>query len=187
MWLWLHRRDLATRPALLRDHFADRRPEDVQVPAHVVTTDLASGTAHVISAGPVVGALLASAAIPGLFPPVTIDGCHIVDGPLRPIPRSAKPWTWAPLTFSSSRWPPGGAPMPRTAPPDLALSGLVSMVDAGTARHPRLASPGAPHASPYPAQPAISSTFGTPHLIAESYHLTRRWLAEARPAATAAA
>jgi hypothetical protein len=50
------------------------------------------------------------------------------------------------------------------------------------------ATPGvATRVHPMPAHPAISSTFGTPHLIAESYRLTRRWLAEARPAVTAAA
>jgi NTE family protein len=63
LWRSLHRRDLATLRALLNNHFADQRLEDVQVPAYVVTTDLASGAAHVISSGPVVEALMASAAV----------------------------------------------------------------------------------------------------------------------------
>jgi NTE family protein len=45
LWLSLHRKDLSMLRALLGDHFADRRLEDAQVPAHVVTTDLASGAA----------------------------------------------------------------------------------------------------------------------------------------------
>src|ERR1700739_2615729 len=34
LWLSLHRRDLGTLRTLLDIHFADRRLEDVQVPAH---------------------------------------------------------------------------------------------------------------------------------------------------------
>ena len=46
------------------------------MPLHVVATDLATGEGVVISTGDVV----ASAAIPGVFPPVTIDGRVLVDG-----------------------------------------------------------------------------------------------------------
>jgi NTE family protein len=47
---------------------------------HVVTTDLRSGEAVVLSSGPTVPALLASCAIPGVFPPVRIGGRELVDG-----------------------------------------------------------------------------------------------------------
>jgi NTE family protein len=50
------------------------------VPLHVVATDLLSGEEVLLSAGGVVPAVLASAAIPGVFPPVPIDGRHLVDG-----------------------------------------------------------------------------------------------------------
>lgn len=56
------------------------RLEDTTVPVHVVATDLASGQPTVLSAGPAVDALLASTALPGVFPPVEIDGRLLIDG-----------------------------------------------------------------------------------------------------------
>src|SRR5262245_57589105 len=53
---------------------------DMEVPMRVVTTDLDTGEEVVLVAGPVGPALLASAAIPGMFPPVEIDGRRLVDG-----------------------------------------------------------------------------------------------------------
>jgi NTE family protein len=46
------------------------RFEDAAVPVHVVATDLQTGEPVVISRGNVMPALLASTAIPGLFPPI---------------------------------------------------------------------------------------------------------------------
>jgi NTE family protein len=54
--------------------------DDLAVPLRVVTTDAATGEALVISSGPLVPALLASAAIPGIFPPVERDGRFLYDG-----------------------------------------------------------------------------------------------------------
>jgi NTE family protein len=56
--------------------------DDLAVPLRVVTTDAATGEAVVISSGPLVPALLASAAIPGIFPPVERDGHFLYDGGL---------------------------------------------------------------------------------------------------------
>jgi len=50
------------------------------MPDHVVATDLKTGHAVVLSSGPAVPALLASTAIPGVFPPVTIGRRELVDG-----------------------------------------------------------------------------------------------------------
>lgn len=50
------------------------------VPLRVVTTDLDTGDEIVIVAGPVMPALLASAAIPGIFPAVELHGHRLVDG-----------------------------------------------------------------------------------------------------------
>lgn len=57
-----------------------RRLEETRVPFHVVTTDVLSGLEVVLSRGPVVEAVLASSAIPGVFPPVARDGRCLVDG-----------------------------------------------------------------------------------------------------------
>jgi len=53
---------------------------DLAVPLRVVATDLDTGDEIVIVAGPTLPALLASAAIPGVFPPVELHGHRFVDG-----------------------------------------------------------------------------------------------------------
>jgi NTE family protein len=50
------------------------------VPVHVVATELKSGRATILSSGLAVPALLASCAIPGVFPPVSIGRREYVDG-----------------------------------------------------------------------------------------------------------
>ncbi len=52
----------------------------LEVPLRVVTTDLDTGDEILIVAGAVTPALLASAAIPGIFPPVELHGHRLVDG-----------------------------------------------------------------------------------------------------------
>lgn len=58
--------------------FEDLR--DTGVPLHVVATDLLTGEEVLVSTGDVTTAVLASAAIPGVFPPVLMDGRYLVDG-----------------------------------------------------------------------------------------------------------
>ena len=54
--------------------------DEARIPLHLVTTDLLSGRTVLISAGSLVTGVLASAAIPGVFPPVVIGGRHLIDG-----------------------------------------------------------------------------------------------------------
>lgn len=54
--------------------------DQLVVPLRVVATDLHSGEEVVFAAGPVAPALLASAALPGIYPPVEHDGRTLVDG-----------------------------------------------------------------------------------------------------------
>jgi NTE family protein len=54
--------------------------EDAAIPIEVVTTSLTDGRERWITHGPAVEAILASSAIPSIFPPVTIDGDVLVDG-----------------------------------------------------------------------------------------------------------
>ena len=54
--------------------------EDAVIPVEVVTTSLTDGRERWITRGPAVEAILASSAIPTMFPPVTIDGDVLVDG-----------------------------------------------------------------------------------------------------------
>ncbi len=60
---------------------------DCRVPMQVVTTDLQLGTPAWFSSGACEDILAASAALPGLFPPVELDGhLHVDGGVLEPLP-----------------------------------------------------------------------------------------------------
>jgi NTE family protein len=60
---------------------------DAPIPVHVVTTDLDLGLARWWTKGPAQDLLYASACLPGLFPPLIIDGRRHVDGGvLEPVP-----------------------------------------------------------------------------------------------------
>jgi NTE family protein len=65
---------------LLERYLPYRRLEEAALPIHIVASDMVTGQEVVISRGPVIDAVLASAAIPGVFPPVEIDGRLLVDG-----------------------------------------------------------------------------------------------------------
>ena len=54
--------------------------EDAAVPLHLVAADLLTGTGVRICDGPLADGVLASAAIPGVFPPVHRNGRALVDG-----------------------------------------------------------------------------------------------------------
>lgn len=64
----------------LRDHFSDMRIEDMPLPFFCVTSDLTTGHAVAHRQGLLWRALKASASIPGLLPPVVMDGHLHVDG-----------------------------------------------------------------------------------------------------------
>jgi NTE family protein len=55
---------------------------DLTLPFAAVTTDVATAQPHVVRDGPLLPALLASAAIPGIFPSVDLDGRRLYDGGL---------------------------------------------------------------------------------------------------------
>jgi len=55
------------------------RLEDTQIPLNIMATNQ-QGQAVRLSSGPAVEAILASTAIPGVFPPVQIDGEALMDG-----------------------------------------------------------------------------------------------------------
>jgi NTE family protein len=54
--------------------------EDAQIPLAITATDLDTGAEKVFSSGDVVEPLLASTAMPGIYPPVPIDGRNYIDG-----------------------------------------------------------------------------------------------------------
>lgn len=66
--------------ALLKANFGDMRIEDLAKPYFCVSSDLTSGRDYVHRNGLLWRALRASVALPGLLPPVTMDGHLLVDG-----------------------------------------------------------------------------------------------------------
>lgn len=65
---------------LLTAHLPQSRLEETVIPAHVMATDLLTGSPVRLSAGSAVAAVLASCAIPAIYPAVHIDGRMLIDG-----------------------------------------------------------------------------------------------------------
>jgi NTE family protein len=102
LWTRLRRSDVfptnparAMRAVAGRAHsFADPRPlrqlissrlgyerlEDAAWPVYVVATEVTTGREVVLSRGPAVDAVMASAALPGVFPPVDVEDHTLMDG-----------------------------------------------------------------------------------------------------------
>jgi NTE family protein len=174
------------RPTALRALIAHAIPyrelSHSVIPCHVVTTDVMSGEEVLHSDGDVIEALLASTAIPAIFPPVALDGRLLMDGAVGNI---------APLSTAIALGAnrvivlPTGFSCAATAPPTGALSmavhsvSLVAMrqlhadicrVNNGTTRV----------AVVPPLCPLNISAYDFSHaatLIAQSHLATREWLA----------
>ena len=54
--------------------------EDLKIPFYVSTAELQTGTHRIFDSGPLRPVLLATTALPGVFPPVELDGALMVDG-----------------------------------------------------------------------------------------------------------
>lgn len=65
---------------LIRRNMTHERFEDLALPFAAVATDARTGHPAILRSGPLLPALLASAAIPGIYPTVEIDGNVYVDG-----------------------------------------------------------------------------------------------------------
>jgi NTE family protein len=66
--------------SLVERHVTFERLEDSPVPLHVVAVEVLTGKEVLLSEGPAVDAILASAALPALFEPVEIAGVEYMDG-----------------------------------------------------------------------------------------------------------
>ena len=66
--------------ALLAHHLRFEHLEQAPIPLCVVATEVVSGKEIALTRGNAVDAIVASAAIPGVFPPVTVDGRLLMDG-----------------------------------------------------------------------------------------------------------
>jgi NTE family protein len=65
---------------LLKNHLGYHAFEEARLRLYVTATDLVTGAALLLDSGPVVAAVTASAAVPGLLPPVRLGERTLVDG-----------------------------------------------------------------------------------------------------------
>ncbi|MDH3871477.1 MAG: patatin-like phospholipase family protein [Gammaproteobacteria bacterium] len=73
--------------AFLGENIPARRFRDLEIPLKVVTADLWSGEPVILDSGPLLSAVQASMAVPGVFAPVELNGLKLVDGGLaNPLP-----------------------------------------------------------------------------------------------------
>jgi len=83
-WLYLQQRDAVYANsglrAIIEEGFPHERLEDAVVPVEVVATSLTDGGERWFTYGPAIDAVLASSAMPAIFPPVEIDGERYIDG-----------------------------------------------------------------------------------------------------------
>lgn len=78
------RRDHLLEPVglqrLIEKNLPDALLEESAIPCHIIATDIISGQEVVFSQGAVVRAILASTAIPAIFPPIFHENSFLVDG-----------------------------------------------------------------------------------------------------------
>jgi NTE family protein len=157
--------------------------EGAVLPVHIVASALADGAPVVLSRGPVVRALLASIALPGVYPPVTVGGTELVDGqvaagyPLRQAEELGATESYALPTLPSadvSAQPARGA--------GAVLARSLAHLSANSAKTELAAGAGRVHviAPPRPPRTHMSSFNSSAALIAAGYEHTARLLAGER-------
>ena len=65
---------------LVAEHLDYRRLEDLPIPLHVVAVDVITGEELLLSTGPLLEAVIASAAVPAVLPPVRWQDRELMDG-----------------------------------------------------------------------------------------------------------
>jgi NTE family protein len=111
--------------ALLAAHLQFKRLEDAPIPFHVIATDVRSGSECRLSTGDAKAAVLASAAIPGIYPSISFEGATLVDGGVAnntPISDAAE------LGASRIYVLPTGATCQLPAPPNAAIPMIVHAI-----------------------------------------------------------
>jgi NTE family protein len=81
---FLVRRNFLVEPhglrMLIESNLTYRNLEDAKIPIHIVATNVLTGGTVVLSEGSAAQAIIASAAIPAVFPPVRFEDAYLVDG-----------------------------------------------------------------------------------------------------------
>jgi NTE family protein len=165
--------------SFLRRQLGTARLEDSVIPTHIVATDLTDGQPVVLSEGSALDALMASTAIPGVFPPVELDERPLVDGGVSvDVPVRQAENLGSTVTYVLPTVGPGSpATVPHGAIPVLLhavshLFGRAAATEIDTARHQV-------HLLPAPAHVGANPfDFGaTDELIEAGYQAVARFLA----------
>jgi NTE family protein len=154
------------------------RLEDTATPAHVVATHQDSGQAVVLSHGDCVRLLLASAAIPGIYPSVDIDGAPLVDGGIAAdVPVLQAEALGADVCYVLPAAVSADADTPLRGPISIAYRALGHILDGGS-RRDIAAARGIVHVLPA-AVSSASNPFdfrATRRLIDDGHRQSRNWL-----------
>jgi NTE family protein len=70
------------RKFLVENFYGEATFLDVKIPLAIATTALETGNTYPIRTGKIVDAVIASASIPGVLPPLKLEGLHLIDGGL---------------------------------------------------------------------------------------------------------
>jgi NTE family protein len=159
--------------------------EEMQKPLTIVAANLRTGAEEAFESGPIAPPLIATTALPGIFPPVLIDGELYVDGGIvNNVPISVAVELGARRIYVLTC----GAPKPTTVeirrPLDVLLQAFAhsraARVDVDLRRFANVADL---RFVPPPAPPQIrfNDTSHTQRLMSEAYELTRAYLNEGQP------
>jgi NTE family protein len=158
--------------------------QQTPIPLYIMATDLLTGKAVTMATGDVIEALLASSAIPGVFPPVEFDGRLLVDGGIAAnTPISQAVDLGADTVYVLPTVGTDGGVRPRSAPGVTfhALSHLLGQASESEVRA------NADRCTLYVVPPTSSrgiSPFDFSHskeLMDDSHRRTSHWLASAQP------
>lgn len=154
--------------------------EDAPIPLHAIATDLSTGEAVVLSKGLTTEVLLASAAIPGLFPPVEIDGRLFVDGGVvANVPILEAEALGASTIYVLPTLSDDIRSVPTNAPAMMQRSMFLASRPAARASFAAVSSRAELHVLPAPASAESLSIFdfgATRELVNEAYELAGAWL-----------
>ncbi len=146
-WLYVQQRDsVFVNDGLRRvieEGIGFERLEDAVIPVEVVATSLTDGGERWFTYGPAVEAVLASSAIPAIFPPVEIDGERFIDGSVVdnvPIRRAIDGGATRIVVLLCA--PPSFTPVSPRRPVEATLNALLISIHARFARDMALLPPG---------------------------------------------
>lgn len=165
-------------------HLPLRRIEDAAVPLHIVCADTATRDKVVLSEGDAVEALVATTAIPGIYPAVEIGGHTLVDGGLAedpPLGTAVELGATTVYLFPVG-WPLG--PAPRRGALIRAMDALDWLFWSVAKAHlERWATECDLYVLPSPPITGLHplSARSARRLIADAERMTRAWLPQARP------